>query len=53
MKFDFDEMRDFIMHLPASFPVKRLRLRLFDMYRYAEEYEKLYYFITELGGTIE
>ena len=53
MKFNFDEMRNFVMHLPASLPVKRLRLHLFDIYRYTEDYEKLYNFITELGGIIE
>lgn len=53
MKFDFNEMRLFVLHAPASIPIRRLRLQLFDLYRYAEDYEKLYEMITMLGGTIE
>lgn len=53
MKFDFDAMREFVAHCPASLPVKKLRLRVFDMYRYAEDYEKIYTMITDLGGIIE
>lgn len=53
MQFDFDAMREFVAHCPASLPVKKLRLRVFDMYRYAEDYEKIYIMITDLGGVIE
>lgn len=53
MKFDFDEMRIFILHAPASPPIRRLRLQLFDLYRYMEDYEKLYEMVIELGGKIE
>lgn len=53
MQFDFESMRDFIAHLHASLPIKRYRLQLFDMYRYTEDYEKLYEFFTMLGGIIE
>lgn len=53
MKFDFDTMREFVAHCPASLPIKKLRLHMFDTYRYAEDYEKIYTMITDLGGVIE
>ena len=53
MRFDFDSLRNFIMGCPASIPVKKLRLHLFDMYRYAEDYDNIYKLITDLGGVIE
>lgn len=53
MKFDFDVMREFVAHCPASLPIKKLRLHMFDMYRYAEDYENIYKIITDLGGAIE
>lgn len=51
--FNFDELRIFIMRAPASPPIRKIRLYLFDMYRYAEDYEKIYKLVTDLGGTIE
>ena len=51
--FDFDKLRIFVLHAPASQPIRKMRLYLFDMYRYAEEYEKIYQLIEDLGGTIE
>jgi len=58
MKFDFDEMRAFVAKAPtprgsASLSVRKLRLKLFDLYRYMEDYEQLYKFVTLLGGKIE
>lgn len=53
MKFDFDTLRIFVLRCPASPPIRRLRLSLFDRYRYEEDYENLYKLITDLGGTIE
>lgn len=50
---DFDELRIFVLRTPASPPIRRARLHLFDMYRYSEDYEKLYQLIIDLGGTIE
>lgn len=50
---DFDELRIFVLCAPASPPIRRARLHLFDMYRYLEDYEKLYQLIIDLGGTIE
>ena len=48
MNWDFDEMRDWIKRQPASIKIKHIRLYLFDMYRYQEEYEKIYAMIKEL-----
>lgn len=53
MKFDFDAMREFVAHCPASLSIKKLRLHMFDMYRYAEDYESIYKMIIDLGGIIE
>ena len=53
MKFDFKELYNFIEHCPASKPIRKLRLTLFENYWYAEDYEKVYKLITDLGGTIE
>jgi hypothetical protein len=53
MPFDIDVLRAFVLHCPASPPIRRLRLSLFDRYRYEEDYEAIYQFITDLGGIIE
>lgn len=53
MKFDLDELRIFIMRCHGSTPVRRARLHYFDLYRYNEEYEKIYKMVTDLGGIIE
>lgn len=53
MEFDFEVLRDFVRRCPASPPIKRLRLSLFDRYRYAEDYENIYKLITDLGGIIK
>ena len=53
MQFDFDTLRVFVLHCPASPPVRRLRLALFDLYRYEEDYENLYKLVINLGGVIE
>ena len=51
--FDLDSLRIFILRAPASPPIRRARLHLFDTYRYAEDYEKIYNLIIDLGGKIE
>lgn len=53
MQFDFDTLRIFVLRCPASPPIRRLRLSLFDRYRYEEDYESLYKMIIDLGGIIE
>lgn len=50
---DLDKLRIIILRMPASPPVRRARLHLFDIYRYAEDYDKLYQLIIDIGGTIE
>lgn len=50
---DFETLRIFILNCPASPPIRKLRLTLFDNYRYAEDYEKIYKLVTDLGGIIE
>lgn len=48
MNWNFDEMRDWIKKQPGSPKIKRLRLNMFDIYRYCEEYEKIYQMIEDL-----
>lgn len=50
---NLDELRIIVLRAPASPPIRRARLHLFDLYRYMEDYEKLYKLITDIGGTIE
>lgn len=45
---DLDTIRAWIIAQPASMSVRKLRLRLFDLYRYAEDYEKIYDLIEDL-----
>lgn len=50
--YDFDSMREYVLKLPAIPSVRKLRLTLFDAYRYNEEYEKLFALVESLGGKI-
>lgn len=50
---DLDEMRDLIERCPASRKIRSLRLHLFDLYRYAEDYESLYKIIVDIGVVVE
>ena len=50
---DFDAMRQWLRTLSGSFEIRRARLDIFDRYRYREDYEAIYNFITEMGGEIE
>ena len=45
---DLDTIRAWIAAQPASMPVRKLRLHLFDLYRYAEEYEKIHDLVEDL-----
>lgn len=45
---ELDKIRIWILHQPASPSVRALRLRLFDLYRYREEYEKIYQMVEDL-----
>ena len=50
---DFDAMRQWLRTLSGSFEIRRARINIFDRYRYREDYEAIYNFITEMGGEIE
>ena len=50
---NIDELREFVLHAPASPPIRKLRLHWFDLYRYRQDYEKIYQLITDIGGIIE
>jgi len=46
--FDLEEMRRRLFSYPGSPQIKRVRLALFDRYRYEEDYESIYKLITDL-----
>ena len=50
---DFDAMRQWLYSITGSFSIRRARISIFDNYRYKEDYESLYNFITEMGGEIK
>lgn len=45
---ELDNIREWIMRQPASPAIRTMRLHLFDLYRYGEEYEKIYQMVEEL-----
>lgn len=48
---DFDEMREWIKKQPArDFSIRRARLYMFDLWRYREDYDKIFQMIEELKG---
>ena len=47
---NLDTIRAWIANQPASIPVRKLRLHLFDLYRYAEDYDKIYELVNDLKG---
>lgn len=51
--YDFDSMRKWLYTLNGSFEIRRARINIFDRYRYREDYEAIYDFITKMGGEIE
>lgn len=48
MEWDLDEIRAWIKRQPASPKIKWMRVNLFDIYRYREDYEKIYQMIQDL-----
>ena len=50
--YDFDGMRDWLRNLKGSPSIRYARVSIFDRYRYREDYEAIYIFITEMGGEI-
>lgn len=48
MEWDLDKIREWIKHQPASPKIKRMRVNLFDIYRYSEDYEKIYQMVQDL-----
>ena len=48
MEWDLDKIREWIKHQPASQKIKRMRVNLFDIYRYKEDYEKIYQMVQDL-----
>ncbi len=50
---DFEAMRQWLRTLSGSFEIRRARINIFDRYRYREDYEAIYNFITEMGGEIK
>ena len=50
---DFDTMRNWLRTLSGPFEIRRARISIFDRYRYREDYEAIYIFITEMGGKIK
>ena len=42
MNWNLDEIRNWIKRQPASPKIKRMRINLFDISRYNEDYEKIY-----------
>lgn len=50
---DFEAMRQWLRTLNGSFEIRRARINIFDRYRYREDYEAIYIFITEMGGEIK
>ncbi len=48
MNWNLDELRNWIKRQPASPKIKRMRINLFDIYRYQEDYEKIYQMVQDL-----
>lgn len=51
--YDFDAMRKWLQTLNGSLEIRRARMNIFDRYRYREDYEAIYNFITVMGGKIK
>lgn len=45
---ELDNIRVWILRQPAPHALRALRLHLFDLYRYSEEYEKIYEMVQDL-----
>lgn len=48
MEWDLNKIREWIKRQPASPKIKRMRVNLFDLYRYREDYEKIYQMVQDL-----
>lgn len=49
--YDFEELRKIVSHAPAVTPeLRKMRLYLFDMWRYQEEYDKIFILLDNLKG---
>lgn len=49
--YDFEELRKIVSHAPAITPeLRKMRLYLFDMWRYQEEYDKILKLLDDLKG---
>lgn len=48
MEWNLDKIREWIKRQPASPKIKRMRINLFDIYRYQEDYEKIYQMVQDL-----
>lgn len=48
MEWDLDKIREWIKRQSASPKIKRMRVSLFDIYRYKEDYEKIYQMVQDL-----
>jgi len=48
MDWSLDKIREWIKHQPASPKIKQMRVNLFDLYRYREDYEKIYQMVQDL-----
>lgn len=51
MEWDLDKIRDWIKRQPASPKIRRMRVNLFDIYRYQEDYEKIYQMVQDLTNS--
>jgi hypothetical protein len=45
---DLEVIRRFLLTYPAPPKIKRLRLALFDRYRYEEDYESIYKLVMDI-----
>lgn len=48
---DFEAMREWLISISSNSKILKARLAIFDCYRYCEDYESIYDFISGMGGT--
>lgn len=52
MNWDLEQMREWIRKQPTSSArMRRARIALFDLYRYQEDYEKIYQMVQDLTNS--
>ena len=49
MTFNLDILRGQVRDSPASPKIRALRLHLFDLYRYGEDYENIFTLLSDIG----